>query len=175
MPDAAKAPVPPAADTELARSSPWSPPDIVAEAVSGDERLWVPMGEGFWVRPLMFDTLNGAWVNVMRTATSGVISRHRHPSPVHGYVIDGRWHYLEHDWVAEPGSYVFEPAGDTHTLVIDDPAVSHTLFWISGAMVNVDDEGRQLGYADVFTRIEEARRHFESVGLGADYVKQLIR
>jgi 2,4'-dihydroxyacetophenone dioxygenase len=176
MSEAIKAPVPPPApNPELAKSSPWSPGDIVAQAISDDERLWIPMGDGFWVRPLLFDTTNGAWVNVMRTATSGVISRHRHPSPVHGFVIDGSWHYLEHDWVAEAGAYVYEPAGDTHTLVIDDPAVSHTLFWISGAMIHVDEEGRQLGYADVFTRIEEARRHFEAVGLGGDYVKQLIR
>jgi len=143
-----------AADAEIAKSSPWAAEDIVAEAISGDERLWV---------------------NVLRTETSGVISRHRHACPVHGYVIDGRWHYLEHDWVAEPGGYVYEPAGDTHTLVIDDAARGHTLFWIAGAMITVDDEGHLLGYADVFTRIEEARRHFESVGLGADYVERLIR
>jgi len=175
MPEAANAPVSSTANAELACSSPWSLPDIVAEAVPSDERLWVPMGEGLWVRPLMFDTANGAWVNVMRTATEGIVARHRHPSPVHGYVIDGSWHYLEHDWVARPGAYVFEPAGDTHTLVIDDASVGHTLFWISGAMLNVDEDGRQLGYADVFTRIEEARRHFESVGLGGDYVDQMIR
>jgi hypothetical protein len=163
------------ADAEIAKSSRWAASDIVEEAISGDERLWVPMGAGFWVRPLMFDTAHGAWANVLRTETSGVISRHRHACPVHGYVIDGRWHYLEHDWVAEPGGYVYEPAGDTHTLVIDDDSRGHTLFWIAGAMITVDDEGHLLGYADVFTRIEEARRHFESVGLGASYVERLIR
>jgi 2,4'-dihydroxyacetophenone dioxygenase len=162
-------------DTEIAQSSPWAPEDIVEAAVSSDERLWVPMGEGVWVRPLMFDTAHGAWANVMRTETTGTIARHRHAAPVHGYVIDGRWHYLEHDWVAEPGSFVYEPAGDTHTLVIDDPARSHTFFWISGAMLSVDEQGEVLRYADVFTRIEEARRHFDDVGLGAEYAERLIR
>jgi len=164
-----------ATDAEIARSSRWAADDIVEVAVSDDERFWIPMGEGIWVRPLMFDTAHGAWTNVMRTETSGIVSRHRHASPVHGYVIDGRWHYLEHDWVAEPGGYVYEPAGDTHTLVIDDPAPGHTLFWISGAMLHVAEDGEILGYADVFSRIEEARRHFESVGLGGDYVERLIR
>jgi 2,4'-dihydroxyacetophenone dioxygenase len=32
-----------------------------------------------------------------------------------------------------------------------------------------------LGYADVFSRIEQAAAHFEKVGLGRDYVKQFIR
>jgi hypothetical protein len=36
--------------------------------------------------------------------------------PVTGYVLRGRWHYLEHDWVAEPGAFLFEPPGETHTL-----------------------------------------------------------
>jgi 2,4'-dihydroxyacetophenone dioxygenase len=155
--------------------SPWSPKELIEKAVPEDERLWVPMGPGLWVRPLMFDTAHGAWVNVMRTATTGVVARHRHPSPVHGYVIDGKWHYEEHDWVAEPGGYVFEPPGETHTLVIDGPEVGHTLFYISGAMINIDEHGRQVGFADVFTRIEEAQRHFESVGLGGDYVERFIR
>jgi len=162
-------------DPELAVSSPWAPGDIVETAVSDDERLWIPMGKGVWVRPLMFDTAHGAWVNVMRTETTGIVARHRHASPVHGYVIDGSWHYLEHDWVASPGGYVYEPAGDTHSLHIDDAARGHTLFWISGAMISVDAAGELTAYADVFTRIEEARRHFESVGLGADYVERLIR
>jgi 2,4'-dihydroxyacetophenone dioxygenase len=163
------------ANPELARSSPWSLPDLILEAVPEDERLWVPMGEGVWVRPLMFDTAAGAWVNVMRTERAGVISRHRHACPVHGYVLDGSWRYLEQDWVARPGSYLYEPAGDTHTLCIEEPGVGHTLFWIGGAMLNVDDDGRLLGYADVFTRIAEARRHYEAVGLGAELVDQMIR
>jgi quercetin dioxygenase-like cupin family protein len=33
-----------------------------------------------------------------------------------GYVIRGRWKYLEHDWVAEEGSFVYEPPGEIHTL-----------------------------------------------------------
>ena len=162
-------------DPELAVSSRWAAADIVELAVSDDERHWVPMGEGVWVRPLLFDTVNGAWSNVMRTETTGVITRHRHAAPVHGFVIDGSWHYLEHDWKATPGSYIYEPAGDTHSLHIDDAARSHTIFWITGTMASVDDKGELIGYADVFTRIEQARRHYEKVGLGAEYAESLIR
>ena len=31
---------------------------------------------------------------------------------VTGYVIRGRWKYLEHDWIAETGSFVYEPPGE---------------------------------------------------------------
>jgi quercetin dioxygenase-like cupin family protein len=155
--------------------SPWAPHELVAQAVSPDEREWVPAAmAGVWMRPLLFDTVRGAWTNVVRMRTEGFISRHAHPSPVHGYVISGRWHYAERDWRAEAGSYVFEPPGDVHTLIAD-PGESLTLFWITGTLIELDETGRALGYADVFTRIEQASRHFAAVGLGADHVRRFIR
>ena len=50
-----------------------------------------------------------------------------------------------------------------------------TFFNIHGAMIYVDEEGRQTGYEDVFTKIEMCRRHYEAQGLGADYVQQFVR
>ena len=32
-----------------------------------------------------------------------------------------------------------------------------------------------IGFEDVFTKIEMCRRHYEAVGLGADFVEQFIR
>jgi hypothetical protein len=42
-------------------------------------------------------------------------------------------------------------------------------------MVYVDEQGRQTGYEDVFTKIEMCRRHYVEVGLGAGYVDQFVR
>lgn len=155
--------------------SDWSPNELVAQAVPCDEREWVPAAmPGVWMRPLLFDTVRGAWTNVVRMRTKGFISRHAHPSPVHGYVIAGQWHYAERDWKAVAGGYVFEPPGDVHTLIAD-PGESLTLFWITGTLIELDDAGNAMGYADVFTRIEQASRHFAGVGLGADYVRRYIR
>ena len=155
--------------------SAWSPPEIVEKAISDDEREWVPSATpGVWMRPLQFDTVNGSWVNITRMRTEGFVSRHRHPAPVHGYVIKGSWRYLERDWVASEGSYLFEAPGDTHTLWAD-PGESLTLFHISACLIEVDEVGNTLSYADVFTRIEQAAQHYESVGLGADYVQRYVR
>ena len=61
-------------------------------------------------------------------------------------MIRGRWRYLEHDWVAEEGSFVYEPPGEIHTLVVpDDCAEMITFFNIGGAMIYLDDAGRQTG------------------------------
>jgi quercetin dioxygenase-like cupin family protein len=157
------------------------PPDVQAElvipkAASGDERLWVPQQANVWTRPLLFNVSAGYWMVLLRVRRSGVLTRHRHPGPVHGFVLKGRWHYLEHDWVAEEGSYVYEPPGETHTLVVpDDVPEMITYFQVNGAMIYVDPEGRETGYDDVHTKIELTRKHFTAVGLGPDYVTQFIR
>ena len=93
-----------------------------------------------------------------------------------GYVIKGRWKYLEHDWVAEEGSFVYEPPGEVHTLTVpEDCAEMITFFNIAGAMIYVDEAGRQTAYEDVWTKIDMCRRHYESVGLGSGHVDRFVR
>ncbi len=151
-------------------------PEIAISALPDDDRVWVPQAKHVWFRPLLLNTVSGGWCNLLRVRKSGVLNRHRHPMIVVGYVIKGRWRYLEHDWVAEEGSFVYEPPGEIHTLVVpDDCTEMITFFNISGAMIYLDDAGRQTGYEDVFTKIDMCREHYRDVGLGADYVEQFIR
>lgn len=149
---------------------------VIADAVPADERLWVPQAPDVWFRPLLLCASRGYWQNVLRVRCSGVLSRHRHPQPVHGFVLKGRWRYLEHDWEATEGAYVYEPPGETHTLVVD-PGVPEmlTMFQVNGAMIYVDPEGRVEAYEDVFTKIDLCRRHYAAVGLGAGYVDRFVR
>lgn len=149
---------------------------VVPQAIPEDERLWVPQSENVWFRPLCLNRSQGYWNNLLRVRKSGVLSRHRHPNSVHGFVLKGSWRYLEHDWVAREGSYVFEPPGETHTLVVpDDVTEMITFFQVNGVMYYVDPWGKHMGYEDVFTKIDMCRAHYSSCGLGVDYVDQFIR
>jgi 2,4'-dihydroxyacetophenone dioxygenase len=149
---------------------------VISPAVPEDERIWVPQMENVWFRPLCMNVAQGYWVNLLRVRRSGVLTRHRHPSPVHGFVLRGNWYYLEHNWMAKEGCYVFEPPGETHTLVVpEDVPEMITLFHITGVMIYVDPWGRQTGYEDVFTKIAMCRQHYAGNGLGAGYVDQFIR
>jgi quercetin dioxygenase-like cupin family protein len=141
-----------------------------------DERVWMPISDGVWSRPMMFNTLQGAWVTLLKAEGTGVVSRHRHPAPVTGYTLEGAWGYLEHEWTARPGSFLFEPAGETHTLVVD-PEVGHMkcLFHNFGPLIYVDGEGNQIGYDDVFTRLERFKKYYKSNGLGEKFLTDLIR
>lgn len=67
---------------------------------------------------------------VSRMPAGVEVPRHRHLGEVHAYTHCGRWRYLEYEWIAGPGSYVYEPPGSVHTLhVLED---METTFVISG-------------------------------------------
>ena len=140
-----------------------------------DDRLWVPIGPGRWSRPLCLNVSQGYWVHFVKVTEPGIISRHRHPAHVHGFVVEGKWRYLERNWEATAGSYLYEPPGDVHTLVVDEGDKMITLFHNTGALLYCDEEGKTTGTSDVFDRVKTARNHFEEVGLGADFVKNFIR
>src|SRR5215212_4158435 len=154
-------------------------PDIFlggALDLDGDERDWVPQSADVSFKPLVLSVSQGYYVNILRVRSSGVLSRHRHTGPVHALTLRGKWHYLEHDWVATAGDYAFEPPGETHTLVVpEDVQEMATLFHVTGGYTYVDPYGKALGYEDVFTKLENVRRHYENIGLGAEYANRIVR
>ena len=125
----------------LPQPAEMAPDLLVAPALPADERVWVPQAPDVWFRPLCLSASQGYWVNLLKVTRAGVLSRHRHTNPVHGYVLKGRWHYLEHDWVAEEGGYVYEPAGnvDSWMAVGGEPVIVHITSY--GAMEYLGPKG----------------------------------
>lgn len=159
---------------------PTSTPDpaMLAELLvpePADERVWVLSEPDVWWRPLFFDLASGSHAEVLRARRAGVLSRHLHPGPVMGYTLKGRWHYREHDWVAEANSFLFEPPGEIHTLENLDPLETQIFFVISGAVVYLDEADRVTRVEDNMTLIREARAHYEANGLGANYIERFFR
>lgn len=159
---------------------PHMQPDIVLPGVLrdwlADDNLWVPQTPTVWFKPLLLSPSNGYFVNLLRVRMQGILSRHRHTGAVHALVLRGRWHYLEHDWVAEEGSYIYEPPGDTHTLVVPE-GVDEMITWFhnTGGYTYVDPDGNPVAYEDVFTKIAAAKRHYSANGLGEAYVNRFLR
>jgi 2,4'-dihydroxyacetophenone dioxygenase len=124
-------------------------------AVHFDELPWVPQGERVWYRPLRFDLSNGRWVNVLKVTGGGRVNRHRHSGgQVLGYCLKGSWHYLEREWIARSGTFVYEPPGDIHTLVVDETEEMQTLFLLEGVVQYLDDEDNVIYQDDVFTKLD---------------------
>ena len=142
-----------------------------------DPRVWVPQTECLSFRPLCFCVSQGYYVNLLKFKGGGVLGRHRHSSPVHALTLTGSWGYKEHDWHARAGTYVFEPPGETHTLIVDDDCEEMVaLFHVTGSLLYVSEEtGEVTGFDDVFSKLEKAREWYEECGIGRDYADRLIR
>ena len=156
----------------------FSPVNLMSELViptEGDNEHWIQLTEDVRQRPLLFDCTNGAWANLLSIRPGGQLKCHYHTGPVHAFTLKGSWRYLEHDWVASEGTFVYEPQGEIHTLQADPKTGMTTFFVTRGALIYTDQSGRQIGYEDVFTRLARFRLHVAETGMDPAIVEGMIR
>jgi 2,4'-dihydroxyacetophenone dioxygenase len=132
---------------------------------------WVEQGPGVFFKPLRLSPVAGTWANILRVDQAGQVSRHRHLGAVQAWVLRGSWRYLEHDWVAHPGDYVFEGAGDVHTLTVEPGDTMETLFVIDGPYEYLNAAGEVIGLESAATKLAMYEAHCARHGLAvADIV-----
>ncbi|MCH5376157.1 MAG: cupin, partial [Planctomycetes bacterium] len=80
---------------------------------------------------------------------------------------------------AGPGTFIYEPAGEAHTLVItdDSPEPALIYFAVEGGLIYLDkaDDGGFAAYEDGFTALELTRAYYREAGLDAGKLDALIR
>ncbi|HUH88644.1 MAG TPA: 2,4'-dihydroxyacetophenone dioxygenase family protein [Pusillimonas sp.] len=148
----------------------------IANAPTDDERYYVPFSETVSSRPLWISPSQNKWADILMAKSAGLVNRHYHPHEVFAYTISGKWGYLEHDWTATAGDFIYETPGEGHTLVAyehEDPM--RTFFVVKGPLIWLDEDGNADGYFDVHDYIKLCKDHYEKVGIGADYVESLFR
>jgi hypothetical protein len=86
---------------------------------------------------------------------------------------------LEHDWVAKPGTFIYEPAGEAHTLVVtdDSPGPALIMFMVEGGLIYLDNPvaGGFAAYEDGFSILEVSRNYYREAGLDVQQLDALIR
>ena len=107
-----------------------------------------------------------------------MLGTHYHVGTVRGYTMRGHWRYLEHDWVAKPGTFIYEPAGEAHTLVItkDSPEPALIMFVVEGGLIYLDKpvDGGVAAYEDGFTALELTRKYYREAGLDVRELDRLV-
>ncbi|MES1939213.1 cupin 2 protein [Salinisphaera sp. T5B8] len=148
----------------------------IANAPTEDERYYVPFNDTVSSRPLWISPSSNRWCDVLMAKGAGLVNRHYHPNEVFAYTISGKWGYLEHDWIATAGDFVYETPGEGHTLVAyehEDPM--RVFFVVKGPLIWLDEQGESDGYFDVHDYIALCREHYDRVGIGADHIDTLFR
>jgi len=67
--------------------------------------------------------------------------------------------------VARPGTLVYEPPGDIHTLVVDGAEEMITLFILEGSVQYLDDDDNLIHQDDVFSKLERYLSFCEQEGI----------
>jgi 2,4'-dihydroxyacetophenone dioxygenase len=144
-----------------------------------DDGPWVPYADGVWVQPCCFDVTSGGFSVLLKGLPGAQLGVHYHVGTVRGYTLRGRWRYLEHDWIADPGAFIYEPAGEAHTLVIadDSPEPALIFFVVEGGLIYLDkaEDGGFAAYEDGFSLLELTRNHYQQAGLDVRQLDLLIR
>jgi 2,4'-dihydroxyacetophenone dioxygenase len=144
-----------------------------------DDGPWVPYADGVWIQPCCFNVTSGGFSVVLKGLPGAQLGVHYHVGTVRGYTIRGHWRYLEHDWIAKAGTFVYEPAGEAHTLVVtaDSPGPALIFFCVEGGLIYLDKavNGGFGAYEDGFTALEFCRKYYREAGLDASQLDLLIR
>jgi hypothetical protein len=119
---------------------------------------WVPFGPGAAIRHLAFDVRRNAFSNILWIKGKGVVGTHKHRGTVVMFCLEGSVRYLEYDWVATPGSLIYETPGLMHTLVTDHPDGVKLFGWLEGPIEFFDDNGEFVETTDVWWFIN----HYET-------------
>ena len=122
----------------------------VTDAASADtsvchteELPWAELAPGIEMKVLRTGVGTDRYTLMNRFAPGTVLPKHYHHGEVHAWTIEGTWGYLEYDWSANAGDYIYEPAGSIHTLAVpEDSAVPAVVqFVIEKGLDFLDDDG----------------------------------
>ncbi len=144
-----------------------------------DSSRWIPYAEGVWVQPCCFNVTTGGFSVMLKALPGAKLGIHYHVGTVRGYTLAGHWRYLEHDWIAKAGTFIYEPAGEAHTLVVtdDSPEPALILFIVEGGLIYLDKpaDGGFAAYEDGFTVLDFCRKYYRGAGLDPQQLDELIR
>ena len=132
---------------------------------SESESPWVPFGETAALRHLAFDPRHNIFSNILWIKANGVVGTHKHRGTVVMMCLEGSARYLEYEWVAGPGSFIFEPPGVAHTLVTDHPEGVKLFGWMQGPIEFYDDQGGFVESLDVWWYINHYETYCREHGL----------
>jgi len=111
---------------------------------------FVDIGDGSTMQLVHVDIEQGLWVVRTRFQPGYQVQTHKHTGPVFAFTLAGRWRYVEYPEVNTAGSYLFEPAGSVHTLTVpaDNDEVTDVWFAVTGANLNLDEDGSVVSVWD---------------------------
>ena len=104
---------------------------------------FVDLGDGSTLQLMQVNIDAGLWVIRTKFQAGYKVQTHRHTGEVFAFTMSGSWKYVEYPEVNLAGSFLYEPAGSVHTLIVPETNTEVTDVWfaIYGANLNLDANG----------------------------------
>src|SRR4051812_9115974 len=118
--------------------------DIPMAIHRGESDLpFVELDTGLQIQVLQVNIDTGLWVIRNKFAPGTKVQKHKHTGEVFAFTQSGSWKYEEYPEVNTAGSFLYEPAGSIHSLVVPETNTEETDVWfaIYGANLNLDADG----------------------------------
>ena len=107
----------------------------------------VEIGPGVALQLLQVDFDHNIRVTRAKLAPGLKLRTHIHTGHVFAWTVAGTWHYLEYPQSSHANSYLYEPAGSTHTLHVpdDSPQPADVIFIVHGSNIELGATGQFEG------------------------------
>jgi quercetin dioxygenase-like cupin family protein len=143
--------------------------EIETRCLNDDASPWMPLARdqaGIEIKYFRIDPVRGEVLCSLRMQPGMHLPAHHHTGTVIVYTLQGSWKYREHDWIARPGSVVFETAASRHTPeTLADSGVVHTFNVVQGELLFLDAEDRLIGTENWRSAARRYLKHCERHGL----------
>ena len=142
--------------------------DAPTQLVRDEDLPWAEAPDGTAIKLQHVDLNSNLWISMTRLPPGARVVTHYHTGHVYAVTLQGRWFYEESpEEVSEAGSYLFEPAGSTHTLCTPADVDGDTIVWFAvfGANINLGEDGEVLSVVDAHAALEMYETYCDALGL----------
>jgi 2,4'-dihydroxyacetophenone dioxygenase len=145
--------------------------NVDTAVIDGESLPWVPLTphtDQVLLKYFKLDPIRGEWVVLMKVPLGVQLPKHHHSGTVMVYTIEGKWKYQEHDWIAGPGSFVYETAASTHTFEVvaeGERGYVLTLVHVTGDLAFLDENGNVIALENWKTSMQRYLAYCEEQGV----------
>ncbi|MFM0165776.1 ChrR Cupin-like domain-containing protein [Burkholderia sp. GAS332] len=143
--------------------------NVATECIDDASIPWVPFApysSDVLLKYFKLDPIRGESISVLKAPAGTQMPKHHHTGTVIVYTLKGRWKYAEHDWIAGPGSVVFETAGSSHTPVMvpgDDEVITFNI--VQGDLIYLTENDQVIAMENWKTSMERYLAYCEANSL----------
>jgi 2,4'-dihydroxyacetophenone dioxygenase len=139
--------------------------NVATECIDDASIPWVPFSpysSEVLLKYFKLDPIHGETITLLKALAGTQMPKHHHTGTVIVYTLKGRWKYAEHDWVAGPGSVVFETAGSSHTPVAVDGEEIIALNIVQGDLLYLNESDQVIAIENWKTGMERYLAYCEA-------------